>query len=197
MKTLVTTLAIVAAFGLMGIGTAFAQEDLDKEKHSTIGDQLVPVGEHNKYAYAYKKHLIATNPLAWFIGTFSVGYSYAFSDYIALRGDASFLHLRDTDLYGFEIGASAPIFFKKMNDGFYLEPGVFILHVDVGDAGSASGGGVHLLLGWSWIWDSGFNFNLGGGLGNAWLSASDGGSDDTATFDGMIPRGRLQFGYAF
>ena len=84
-----------------------------------------------------------------------------------------------------------------MNDGFYLEPGLFATYVDVGDAGSASGGGVHLLLGWSWIWDSGFNFNLGFGLGNAWLTASDDNSSDTDTYNGIIPRGRLQFGYAF
>jgi len=182
----------------MGIGTASAQEELDKEKHSTIGEQLVPVGEHNKYEYAYKKHLIATNPLAWFFGTFSVGYSYAFSDFIAVRGDASFLHLRDTDLYGFELGVSAPIFFKKMNDGFYLEPGLFALYLDLGDSVSVSGGGAQLLLGWSWIWDSGFNFNLGFGLGNAWLSAEESSTNsDSDTYDGVIPRGRLQFGYAF
>lgn len=197
MKKMICALTLLVVCTLAISGTASAQEELDKNKHSTIGEQLVPVGERNKYEYAYKKHLIATNPLAWFFGTFSVGYSYAFSDYIALRGDASFLHLRDTDLYGLEISASTPIFFKKMNDGFYLEPGLFALHVDVGDAGSASGGGLHLLLGWSWIWDSGFNFNLGFGLANAWLTASDGDSGDSDSFDGVLPRVRLQFGYAF
>lgn len=172
-----------------------AQEDLDNEKHSTIGGQLVPVGDHNKYEYSFKKHLISTNPLSWFLGTFGAGYSYAVWEYIAVRGDIAFLHIRDTDLYGFELDLSAPIFFKKMNDGFYLEPGLFALYVDVGDAGSAQGGGVQLILGWSWIWDSGFNINLGAGLGNAWLSTSSSG--DTDLYDGLIPRGRLQFGYAF
>jgi hypothetical protein len=195
MKRHLTSVLLASALVLCFSLPALAQEDIDPDNHSTIGGQLVPTGEHNKYEYSYKKHLISTNPLAWFLGTFGIGYSYAFSQYISVRGDAAFLHVRDTDLYGFELDVSAPIFFKKMNDGFYLEPGLFALYVDVGDAGNAQGGGVQLILGWSWIWDSGFNINLGAGLGNAWLSASSSG--DTDTYDGLIPRGRLQFGYAF
>ena len=64
MRKTICTLAMIMACSLSIVGTAVAQEELDKDKHSTIGEQLVPVGEHNKYEYSYKKHLIATNPLA-------------------------------------------------------------------------------------------------------------------------------------
>ena len=89
---------------------------------------------------------------------------------------------------------SAPIFFKKMNDGFYLEPGAFFMPINV-DSGSANAGGVMTMLGWSWIWDSGFNVNLGLGMTYTWISAQAAG--ESASIDGPWPTGRLQFGYAF
>jgi hypothetical protein len=192
MKTLISTLVVIAAFGLMGIGTASAQEELDKDKHSTIGEQLVPVGEHNKYEYTYKLNNISVNPMSLFWGSFSAAYSRALSDNFAVRGDVWLIHPTGSDFWGVQLSASVPIFFKKMNDGFFLEPGVFWLNFD-----SISGAGPLMMLGWSWIWDSGFNCNLAGGTGRALIGG--GSSEETSMFsgDGMVPMFRLQFGYAF
>ncbi len=164
------------------------------EVHSKIDGQLVPVGEHNKYKYAYKKHNVSTNPLAWFMGTFSVGYTYAFHRNFALRVDAGFVHFWKTPVYGGRLSASVPIYVKKVHDGFYLEPGAYMLGLGI-DGASAFAGGPMLLLGWGWIWDSGFNLNLGFGMTYTWVTAEGGGS--SAQIDGPFPTGRFAFGYAW
>lgn len=189
MRTLICTFTIVAALGLSGVGTAIAQEELDKEKHSTIGEQLVPVGEHNKYEYVYKKNVVSINPLTILWGSYAVGYSRALSDNFAVRGDLAVID--GSNDIGVEIRATVPIFFKKMNDGFFLEPGLFWLNI-----GGISGGGPLVMLGWAWIWDSGFNVNLAAGSGRAYLGGDSDG-DSVIYTDGMVPMGRLQFGYAF
>jgi len=175
---------------------AIAQEEpVDGgEVHSKIDGQLVPVGEKNKYEYSYKKHLVSTNPLSYFFGSFGVSYSYAFHKYAAARLDAGFIHIWDTELYGAEFCAAVPIFFKKMNDGFYIEPGVYVSAMSY-ESDSAVAGGPQMLLGWSWIWDSGFNINLGLGMSYTWRS----GDNDWGVngIDGPWPRGRLAFGYAW
>jgi len=175
---------------------ALAQEEPADggEVHSKIDGQLVPVGERNKYEYSYKKHLVSTNPLSYFLGSFAVGYNHAFSQNIAARVDLGFIHIWKTELYGADLSASVPIFFKKMNDGFYIEPGAYLMVLDV-DGASAVAGGPHMLLGWSWIWDSGFNVNLGLGMSYTWISAEGAGA--SASIDGPFPKGRLAFGYAW
>ncbi|MFH1532396.1 MAG: hypothetical protein ABIK09_16855 [Pseudomonadota bacterium] len=166
----------------------------EDEVHSKIEGQLVPVGEHNKFQYAYKQHLVSTNPLSWFLGSFTVGYTYAFHKYFGVRVDAGFVHYWKTDLYGGQFSASLPIYVKKMHDGFYLEPGAYVMALEYNGA-TAVAGGPQLLLGWGWIWDSGFNLNLGLGMTYTWVSAEDGG--DAETIDGPFPTGRFAFGYAW
>jgi len=190
---------LIGLMGLMLVGfstPAMAQEEPtdEGEVHSKIEGQLVPVGEKNKYEYAYKRHLVSSNPLAWFLGSFTVGYTFAFHKYVGVRVDAGFYHIWKTDLYGGQLSASVPIYFKKMHDGFYLEPGVFGMVLDYrGDTITA--GGPQLLLGWSWIWDSGFNINLGLGMTYTWMSGDvEGGF---MSVDGPLPTGRLAFGYAW
>jgi hypothetical protein len=166
------------------------------ETYSKIDGQLVPVGEKNKYEYRYQKHLVSTNPLTWFFGTFGLGYTYAFHKHFAAHVEAGFFHIWKTELYGAEFTASVPIYFKKMHDGFYLEPGAYLLAVDAYGT-SVVAGGPQLLLGWSWIWDSGFNVNLGFGM--SYTFADFQGEDDwwSGAVDGPWPRGRLAFGYAW
>jgi len=191
---LLTGLTLLAV--LVGSTPARAQEAPagGEETHSKIDGQLVPVGEQNKYEYAYKKHLVSTNPLSWFFGSFTAGYTYAFHKYIAARVDVGFVHFWATDLYGGQLSASLPIYVKKMHDGFCLEPGAYMMGMEYNGA-TAFAGGPQLLLGWAWIWDSGFNLNLGLGITYTWVSAEAEG--ETAAIDGPWPKGRLAFGYAW
>jgi len=123
-----------------------------------------------------------------------VGYTHAFHRYFGLRVDAGLYHIWKTDFYAFQLSASMPIYFKKMHDGFYLEPGAYGLVGSI-DGDTITAGGPQLLLGWGWIWDSGFNINLGFGMTYTWASGNVGGG--AWNIDGPMPTGRLAFGYAW
>ena len=191
MATLVSLTMALAA-------PALGQDDPppEDEEISTLKGQLVPVGEQNKYKYSYQRHLVSTNPLNWFFGTFGVGYTWAFHRHFALRAEVEFLHIWKTEIYGGRVSASMPIYFKKMHDGFYLEPGAYFVGADI-EGISAIGGGPMLLLGWSWIWDSGFNVNFGLGMTYTWLDVDTKSGFWSGAIDGPWPTGRLAFGYAW
>lgn len=188
----------VVLLGLM-MNPVFAKEvQYESEEYSTIktDGQVVPVGERNRYQHTYKTWNVWTNPFGYFFGSFNVGASYAFSQNIKLNASPTFIYFYPADpaVVGGGLTLSTSVFFKKIYDGFYLEPGAAILYLKQGSGGvSGFAGGPQLIGGWGWIWDSGFNINLGLGLGYVW------GKDfqDTGAFEGVIPRGNLQFGYAF
>ena len=50
-----------------------------------------------------------------------------------------------------------------------------------------------MLVGWHWMWDSGLNVALAGGLGHNWAASND--YHDRG--DDMFFNGYLRFGYAF
>ena len=164
------------------------------DTHSTIEGQLVPVGEKNKYTYKYKKWNISTNPLGYMIGFFGLSTSYALNKNIALRGDIEFISLFDTDIKGGGISISAPIYFKKMYDGFFFEPGFRIMSLNE-STNTGIGVGPMVLVGWHWIWDSGLNISMALGSGYTWLSENT--PNDGATSSGVLPAGYFRIGYAF
>ena len=177
---------------LLALGViAFATPVLADEDVKKLEGQLIPVGEENKYRYSYDSWNITTDPIGFVYGKFSVGLTYAINDVIAIR--------TDVDLYkpyaeGSGVGGGAAVagtlYFKKMYDGFFVEPGARIFGMDDGSLLY----GPMINIGWHWIWDSGMNVALAAGAGHTWVSGGIGGSD---TFSGTLPTGYLRIGKTF
>ncbi len=175
----------------------------NKSDVSELDHQIVPVGDQNKYQYSYKKYNVSTNPLGIILGSYGVSGSYAFSDHVALRGDLNYYAPIDSNEHGFELGVGAPIYFRKMYSGVFLEPGMMIREISMdipsGTAASSTSAsatvlGPQMLIGYHWYWDSGFNIAIAGGVGRNWNSSSDSAYE---SYDKVFANGYLRFGYAF
>jgi hypothetical protein len=161
---------------------------------SQINGTPIPVGDHNQYYYEVPKTNLALNPLGWIFGIYGASASVAVHDHVAIRGDFTYYDVIDTDTTGMELNISAPIYFRRVYSGVFLEPGFMIRRFrDDGGSGEDTTMGPQALVGWHWMWDSGLNFSMAIGGGRD-IGASkdefDGGEE--AFFNGY-----MRFGYAF
>lgn len=163
---------------------------------SRVGGQVVPVGERTHYVLDYDRWNISTNPLGYMYGDFSLGVSYAVSDNIALRVDGELQAPYSASFVGAGVAVGAPIYFRKMYDGFYLEPGFAAAGGKDGDTGAtALLYGPRMLVGWHWMWDSGFNISAAMGISQTWAKSS--AEDVEFWHQGAMPAGYLRFGKSF
>lgn len=160
---------------------------------STINGQLVEVGGHNRYRFSHPRWNVSTNPIGLMLGYYGASLSYAITDHVALRGDVNYYDPVDSDTTGTELGIGAPIYFKKMYSGMFLEPGAIIRTESSGGSDSSTVG-PQVLLGYHWIWDSGFNAAAAFGFGRNWNTDQ---SDEFAEDDELFVNGYLRIGYAF
>ncbi len=160
---------------------------------SHINGTPVKVGEHREYYYGYKPVNISANPLGWIIGIYGVSGSYALNNRVAIRGDVTVYSPVDDDDEGFELNVSAPIYFRHMYSGFFLEPGIMLREYKNSpeDDGETTFGPM-VLAGWHHTWDSGLNVSYAFGLGRD-LSSDDNKFDDDEPF----VNGYFRVGYNF
>lgn len=158
---------------------------------STVNGQLVEVGTQNRYRYSYKQWNVSANPLGVVFGFYGASLSYALSSNFAIRGDISYHSPVGSSLTGFEVGVGAPIYFRKMYSGMFVEPGV-ISRTSSWGGESTNTVGPQVLLGYHWYWDSGLNTAIALGAGRNWNSRDGGYGDDELFFNGY-----LRVGYAF
>jgi len=175
-----------------------APQNEDWNNVSHINGHPVPVGERGDFIYKWKKTNVATNPIGWMIGIYGISVSHAVTDNIAIRGDANILDIEDTA--GYEVGASVPIYFKRVFQGPFIEPGIIVreLHdkdefcdFDCSDKPSL---GPSVVFGWHWTFDSGLNVAAAFGL------MRNINKQDTMDFDSgsdIEPSGYFRVGYAF
>lgn len=176
-------------------------EDWDNVSH--INGSLVKVGEKSDYLLRYRKTNISTNPIGWMFGFYGVSVSHALSNNIAVRADANIISFENTN--GFEVGASLPIFFRRVYSGPFIEPGLimrgsrskdYYCDSTYGSCGSSTETftGPEMLFGWSWIFDSGLNVAFAVGAARNLSPQMDeyGYSDDS-----VQPAGYFRIGYAF
>jgi hypothetical protein len=175
---------------------------------SHINGQLVPVGQSNDYVKRFRRTNVAVNPLGVMLGIFSVSASYAFTDHLALRGDANFFSIVDSDTSGYELGVGLPIYLRRTYQGAFVEPGFIVSEIGDDHDGYDDGYtrvGPQVLLGWHWTWDSGFNIAAAVGIGRNLSSLGD---DDDENYYGdeyesddddgaVFPNSYLRVGYAF
>ncbi len=160
----------------------------------------VKVGEHDDYHYSFKRWNLATNPIGALIGFYNVSLSYAVSERIALRGDLNIINPAGSNYRLFEGGVGAPIYFRKMYSGFFLEPGLIMRSEMNNDSGASYGYesekdppvfGPQMLVGWHWSWDSGLNVAMALGAGR------DLNHRDPYGGDPLFANGYFRVGYMF
>jgi len=157
---------------------------------SHINGQLVKVGEHGDYLYNNGKTTnLSTNPIGWMFGFYGISISHAVHQNVALRGDANILSVSGSR--GYEVGVSAPIYFRRVFQGPFLEPGIIARNMtcDSCDASDPSIG-PEILFGWHWTFDSGLNVAMAFGAMRNMNSRSMSSSAPE-------PAGYFRIGYAF
>lgn len=170
---------------------------------SHINGTLVKVGEKTDYVLRYRKTNISTNPIGWMMGFYGVSVSHAVSQNIAIRGDANIISFDNSD--GYEIGASLPIYFRRVYSGPFIEPG-FIMRgerhnsycdANYGGCGSdmSTMAGPEVLFGWHWMFDSGLNIAAAfGAARNLNTETDEYGYSDS---EEVTPAGYFRIGYGF
>ena len=173
---------------------------------SHINGQLVKVGERGEYLVSFKKTNISTNPIGWIFGFYGISASTAVSNNIAIRGDVNVVSIDHGYVTGYEVGGSAPIYFKRVYQGPFLEPGIIVRSLtsgngcDTANSGGLGGSsdcgntrtlvGPEVLFGWHWTFDSGLNVAMAIG------AARNLGGDKMSSAD-IQPAGYFRVGYAF
>ncbi len=192
--------ALLASLSLAAVALSSTARAADvkaeADQVNTLNGQLVEVGDRNKFILSYKPWNVSTNPLGLMYGSYALSVSRAVSDSVALRADLEYLNdYMSTGMSGFGAVAGVPIYFKKMYDGFLLEGGFRYQNFNK-DNVSLSYYGPQVLVGWHWIWDSGWNIAAAFGMGRIWASATD-SQNETDKVSGTLPAGYLRVGYAF
>jgi len=181
-----------------------APQNEDWSNVSHINGQLVPVGQRNDYLYRFRKTNIATNPIGMMFGYYGISVSTALTQNVALRFDASAWSTDHGSRSGYEVGVTAPIYFRRTYSGPYFEPGLLIhgdstsydTSYDCVDCSTSSGNhwvGPQMLFGWAWMFDSGLNVSAAFGAAKR-MSTS---SMDSYSSDEPAPVGYFRLGYAF
>ena len=172
------------------------------EDVSHINGQVVPVGERGNFLVnKWKKTNIATNPIGWMVGFYGLSISHAVHNNVAIRGDANLFSIDDGNTKGYELGASAVIYFKRVFSGPFIEPGLIIRKFDDDDSFCDFGCdedrasvGPSVVFGWHWTFDSGLNvaaaFGIMRNINNERMNEFDGGEE-------IEPSGYFRVGYAF
>ncbi len=179
------------------VGVTPAPQNEPWSNVSHINGQLVPVGQRGDYTHKGKTTNVATNPIGWMFGFYGISVSHAVSNNIALRGDVNIVSFENTS--GYEIGASAVIYFKRVFNGPFLEPGIIARDFrNTGcDYDCSSDGmiGPEVLFGWHWTFDSGLNVAVA--IGAAKPLKQEDEMDEYDSSEDVQPAGYFRIGYAF
>jgi hypothetical protein len=161
---------------------------------SQIHGQLVPVGEHNEYQYAFRRFNLSINPIGALVGLYSGSASVALGDNVALRVDGTYYDDPTGSEHISQLGVSAPIYLRRTYQGAFVEPG-FIVRKTGHDGSTIEKEemGPEVLIGWHWTWDSGLNAAIAFGAGRNLHEREDGFDNQ----DPVFVDGYLRVGYAF
>lgn len=152
-----------------------------------------------------QNQVIKANPLGFLIGVASISYEKAIKEKSAIQVNVNFGGLTFGDAKYSQFGAGFDYKFYLSQDeeaprGFYAAPGIVIGRGSV-KVGSVEDGitlfGPRGIVGYQWIWDSGFALDLFGGIayyvgGDIKISNVSYGKYSGAAFNGGVA-----IGYAF
>lgn len=163
-----------------------APQNEDWNNVSHINGTPVPVGERNDYLYKFRRTIISANPIAWMFDVYGVSLSVALSDNIALHGDVTLYSGDFSDAT--ELSVGVPIYFRRTFQGPFIEPGVLTRSSSDGDDDT----GPQVLLGWHWMYESGWNLAVAFGAGRDVTQ-----DDPDYSSDEPFPTGYIRVGYGF
>jgi len=146
----------------MTVTVAPQNEAWDNVSH--INGSVVKIGERGDYLYNnWKTTNIASNPIGWIFGFWGLSVSHAVHENVAIRGDANVINFEGSSSH--EFGISAPIYFRRVFQGPFIEGGVVARATDGNSDGEHVG--PEVLFGWHWMFDSGMNVAMAfGGMRN-------------------------------
>jgi hypothetical protein len=161
---------------------------------SHINGHPVPVGERGNYLYnKWKKTNLSSNPIGWLLGFYGLSVSQAVSNNFAIRGDANLFRELDGDDSGYEFGVTVPMYFKRVYQGPFIEPGLLIRDFDAADDRGAFVG-LQVNVGWHWTFDSGMNFAFAVGTARRMNTQRD---EYGYSGPSVEPVGYFRVGYAY
>ena len=166
---------------------------------SHVNGTLVPIGERGNYLIKWKKTNISSNPLGWLMGFYGLSVSQAINGHVAIRGDANLFRPIDSETHGYEFGATLPLYFKRVYQGPFIEPGLIVRDLNTSD-GSNAFVGPQVNFGWHWTFDSGMNVAVAFGLARRMTSemgARSADDFDSSPESPIEPVGYFRVGYAY
>ena len=168
---------------------------------SHINGTPVKVGEKSDYILRYRKTNISTNPIGWMFGFYGISVSHAVSQHVAIKGDANIMSLEGSD--GYEVGASIPVYFRRVYSGPFIEPGLIMrgdksgyCDSSYGDCGMKTMAGPSMVFGWHWTFDSGLNVAAAFGAARN-LNREPVDQYSYSSEEEVVPSGYFRIGYAF
>ena len=184
---LIFTLSLTSVF-------SFAEQESDSDV-STLNGELVRVGDQNQYRYSHKVFNISTNPVGMIYGSYGLSLSMALDSNVAVKFDANYVDYLEDEMQGVEFIVTAPIYFRKVYDDYYIEPGVSYKAGKVAGTPNSIYGPI-VYLGHHWMWDSGLNIAAAFGMGRN-FGAKDKNGEEIEKIDKLFGSAYLRFGYAF
>jgi len=189
---------MLIAFSSFVGSTALAETKSPRYSTIQADGHLVPVGDHHLFRYDYLPWNVSTSPL-FVIGHYSLSVERAITDYVAARVSGSYTDLVDSsEPASANFNVSAPVYFRKMQDGFFFEPSVGVRYQENTEADEygynyyedEQGMRAYLAsqVGWRLIWDSGLNVTAAAGMGRRFASDSR---------DDIFATGRFDIGFSF
>jgi hypothetical protein len=166
---------------------------------STLNNQLVKVGEKNEYLHSYKKFNLSLDPIGVIVGLYDISGSYAFHPNLAASLTVGYMYEPyGADVQGFSTTLAMPVYFRKVYSGLFLEPGVSFAAVKETDGpDSATAIGPQMLIGWHWLWDSGLNFALAGGVQRNFTGKDHDSNSDVSNYNKFRAVGYFRAGWNF
>jgi hypothetical protein len=165
---------------------------------SHVNGTVVPVGDRNAYLYTTKQTNLSIDPFGPLFGYYDLAASRAMSTNLALTFAAT--GWSHDDSTGYQLAATAPIYFRRVFSGPFLEPGI-VVHAsndctDCSMSSTQTWAGPEVLFGWHWTFDSGLNISWAVGAAKQLVTSSsaaayEGGGNDVA-FNGYF-----RVGYSF
>ncbi len=157
-----------------------------------------------------KNMAVTWDPLSLIALTLSGSYGVGLTDKIALIVPLGITYVGTSIKYdnsksssyllGIHTGLGARFYFSggAFKDGFYIQPNFSFGWLKFGDSGvNAISVGGNALLGYSWVWDSGFIMNLAGGVGYSHSSVDTDASAGALKIEGVLPALEFAIGYAW
>lgn len=150
---------------------------------------------------------LRSSPFLWKSGLANADVDFVVGKKFTLGPSFSMLHsqLLTTELRGFGLSVRGNYYFgaSPIVDSWYLGPsiGFSTAKVSLGeDEGSTSGLYLGTLLGYQWVWKSGFNVNFAAGVSYYGLAShvdvSRNSQISTPIYSGVLPTAELTVGYA-